>query len=89
MENITLNIIDEYSAKIKYEMNGALEVKEVKIKPKLNAADISYSCDVSVPVGETIATEPTILKYFEECKIKDVKIFDKFVSAILNRKLTS
>lgn len=87
MEKITVKIIDEYSANIKYNLNGTVEVKSVKIEPTLNAADVSYGMDISIPQGETIASQGTLLKYFENCKIKDVKLFDKFTAAILNKKL--
>lgn len=87
MEEITVKIIDEYSANIKYNLNGTVEVKSVKITPKLDAGDIGYGQDLKIPVGETVASEATILKYFEDCKIKGIKLFDRFTAAILNQRL--
>lgn len=87
MENITIELANQYKAKIKYSVNGSVNVEEVEITPRLEAGDVSYGQDVSVPMGETIGSEATILKYFEDCKIKDEKLFDSFTAAILKRQL--
>ena len=87
MESITLKIDNEYTAKIDYSLNGSLDLDRVIVKPDIAPTDISYACDVSIPEGDTIASESTILKYFQACKISDIKLVDVFTAAILNRKL--
>lgn len=54
---------------VEYKPAAEPEVTNIEFEPALLADDVTYDCDVTIPVGSTIASTQVILYYIAHCHI--------------------